>query len=98
MLEYDKIDISGGTDINKTNASKKGDISRYWHFLDKNFNYEKYICNGCHDLMQTAMDFNVVTIISIKGFDYTIHFRYMSKGDAINIMNNSSLNEKPGSL
>ena len=27
MLEYDRIDISGGIDINKTNASKECDIS-----------------------------------------------------------------------
>ena len=35
MLEYDRIDISKGVDINKTNASKKCDILYYWYFLDK---------------------------------------------------------------
>ena len=34
--------------------------------LDKNFRYEPYLCNGCHDLMQKAVDFNDVTIISAK--------------------------------
>ena len=58
MLEYDKIDISEGTDINKTNASKECDIFHYWYILDKNFNYEPYICNGCHDLLQKAMNFS----------------------------------------
>ena len=29
MLEYDKIDISDGTDVNKTNASKECDICHY---------------------------------------------------------------------
>ena len=43
------------------------------------------------------MNFNVA-IVSIKGNDYRIHFWYMSKDDAINIMNNSSLNEKAGLL
>ena len=37
MLEYDRIDISEGIDINKTNPLKKCDICRYWYFLDKNF-------------------------------------------------------------
>ena len=35
------------------------------------------------------MNFNDVAIVSIKGNDYRIHFWYMSKDDAINIMNNS---------
>ena len=67
MLEYDRIDISEGLDMNKTSASKKCDIYHYWYFLDKNFSYEPYLCNGCHDLMQKAMNFNDVAIVSIKG-------------------------------
>ena len=43
------------------------------------------------------MNFNV-GIVSIKGNDYRIHFWYKSKDDAINTMNNSSLNEKCGLL
>ena len=64
------------------------------HFLDKNFNYEPYLCNGCHDLMQKAMNFNDDAIAFIKGNDYRIHFWYMSKNNAINIMNNFSLSEE----
>ena len=67
-------------------------------FLDKKFNYEPFLCNGCHDLMQKAMNFNDVPIVSIKGNDYRIHFWYMSKDDAISIMNNSNLSEKTGLL
>ena len=40
------------------------------------------------------MNFNDVAIVSIKGNDYRIHFLYMSKDDAINIMKNPDLNEK----
>ena len=42
MLEYDRIDISEGIDINKTNASKECDICHYWYFLRKNFNHQLY--------------------------------------------------------
>ena len=69
-----------------------------WYFLDKNFKYEPYLCNGCHDLMQKAMNFNDVAIVSVKGSDYRIHFWYMSKNNAINMMENSHLNEKSESL
>ena len=42
------------------------------------------------------MNFNDVAIVSVKGSDYRIHFWYMRKDDAINIMKNSNLNEKIG--
>ena len=98
MLEYDRIDISGGIDINKTNAFKECDICHYWYFVDKNFNNEPYLCNGCHDLMQKAMNFNDVAIVSIKENDYRIHFWYISRDDEISMMNNSNLNVKTGLL
>ena len=67
-------------------------------FLDKGFIYEPYLCNGCHNLMQKAMNFNDVAIASVKGNDCRNHFWYMSKNDAINIMNDSNQNEKSESL
>ena len=98
MPEYDRIDLSKGIDVNKTNASKKCDFCHSWYFLHENFNYRPYLCNGCHDLMQEAMNFNDIFIVSVKGSGYRIHCSYMNKHDAINIMKNSSLNEKSGSL
>ena len=98
MVKYDKIDISGGIDINKISVSKECYIFHYWYFFNKIFSYEQNLCNGCHDLMQKAMNFNDVVIVSIKGNDYRIHFWYMSKNDRMNSMNNSSLNKKAGLL
>ena len=94
MLEFGRIDISEGINTNKTNTSKQCNICHYWYFLDKNFNYEKYLCDGCHDLMQKAMNFNDVAIVSVKGNDYRNYFWYMSKNDAIALMTNSNLNDK----
>ena len=94
MLEYERIDISEGIDLNKSDKSKVCDIFHYWCFPDKNVNYEPYLCNGCHDLIQKAMNFNDVAIVSIKGSDYRIHFWYMSKSDAINLLNDCLLDNK----
>ena len=96
MLEYDRIDISEDIYINKTSASKKCDICHYWCFKDIGFKYEPNLCNGCHDLMQKDMSFNDVAIVYVKGSAYRIHFWYMSKDDAISIMNNSNLIDKIG--
>ena len=51
MLEYDRIDVSEGIDVNKTNASKECDHCHYWYFLDKGFKFEPYVYNACHDVM-----------------------------------------------
>ena len=44
------------------------------------------------------MSFNDVVIIYVKGSAYRIHFWYMSKDDAINIMNGSNLVDKSGAF
>ena len=73
MLGYERINVPDGIDLNKSNKSKECDICHYCYFLDKNFNYEPYLCNICHNLMQKAMNFNDVTVLSVKGSDYRIH-------------------------
>ena len=98
MLEYEGIDISEGIDVNKTNLLKECDICHYLYFTDIGFKYEPYLCNGCHGLMQKAMSFNNIAIAYVKGNAYRINFRYMSKDDAINIMNGSTLLDKRGVL
>ena len=98
MLEYDRIDISEGIDVNKTSASKECDICHYWYFEEIGFKYEPYLCNSCHDLMQKAMSFDDVAIVYVKGSAYKIHFWHMSKNNAISIMNNSNFVDKKGVL
>ena len=39
MLEYNRIDVSEGIDVNKTNASKEYDLCSYWYFSDKGFRF-----------------------------------------------------------
>ena len=74
MLEYNRIDISEGIEVNKTILSKECEICHYWYFKDIGFKYETYICNGCQDLMQEAMDFNNVVIVYVKSSAYRISF------------------------
>ena len=45
MLEDDRIDISGGIDLSKTNTSKEYHICHYWYLKDIGFKYESYLCN-----------------------------------------------------
>ena len=98
MLEYDRIAISEGIDVNKTSLSKECDMCRYRYFKDIGFKYEPYLWNGCHDLMEKAMSFKNVAVVYVKRNAYRIHFSYMSKDDATKIMNGTNLTDKRGVL
>ena len=44
--------------------------------------------------MQKAISLNDVATFYVKGSAYRIYFWYMTKDDAISIMNNANLNDK----
>ena len=48
MLQYNRIDVSEGIDINKTNKSKECMLCRYWYFKDLGYKFQPFVCNGCH--------------------------------------------------
>ena len=74
MLEYDRIYKSEGIDVNKVDASRECIICHYWYFPEIDFKYQLKVCDGCHDLMQNAMNCNDGAIVSVKGNDYRTHF------------------------
>ena len=94
MLEYDRIDISEGIDVDKTNESKECMLCHYWYFLNKNFTYGPYLCDGCYNIMQKSTDFKNIAIVHVKKSAYRIYFLYMSKRKAKSLMNNSNLIDK----
>ena len=55
MLKYDKIDITEG--IDKTNKSRECMFCHYWYFLNKNFSYGPFTCDGCYNIVQRSTDF-----------------------------------------
>ena len=86
MLYFDRIDVSEGTDVNKTSASKECDICGYWYFLNYSFKFQP---NGCHDLLVMSMELSDIAILNIKGFDYCCIICSISKNKDINLMQNA---------
>ena len=66
MLEYDRIDISEGIDVGKTDRSKECMFRHYWYFLNKNLKYRPYLCDGCYDILQRSTDLKNITIVHVK--------------------------------
>ena len=98
MLEYERIDISDGIDVDMSNKSKECMLCHYWYFLHKNFSYGPYLCDGCYNMTQKSIDSKNIDIVYVKGNAYRIHFWYMSKREAKKLMTNSNLIDKKGVL
>ena len=61
MLYYDRIDITKGNDIAKSNNGKSFMICHYW-FLNHGLNFQDYVCNSCHDLTMLSANISNITI------------------------------------
>ena len=73
-------------------------LCHYWYFLDKNFSYGPYLCDGCYNIMQKSIDFKNVAVVYIKGSAYIIYFLCMIKRKVKSLMTKSNLIEKMGIL
>ena len=98
MLEYDRIDISEGIDINKCEAtSRRFNLCKFYYFLDKKFNYEPFLCNG-YDMSLKAVSMQNLAIINHNGNHYRVNFAFISEKDAYNLIKNATITDKKGTL
>ena len=88
MLRYQKIDISEGIDLNKTNASKECEVCHYWFFKDIGFKFEEHVCNKCHDLLTIAYSLKDIAILNAKGNTYRCILMGISKNEGLKRLNN----------
>ena len=73
-------------------------LCHYLYFLDKNFSYGPYLCDGCYNIMQKSINFKNISIINFNKSAYRIYFLGMSKYEAKKLMNNSNLSDKKSIL
>ena len=78
MLQYDRIDISKGIDINKTNKSKECMLCYYWYLLNRNVTYGPYLCDGYYNIMQKFIDFKNIAIVYVKKSSYKIFYTWVN--------------------
>ena len=98
MLEYNRIDISEGIDIKKCKeTSRECSLCKFYYFLDKNFSYGPYLCNGCYMSLK-AVSMQNLAIINHNGNHYSVNFAFMSKKDAFNLIKNAVIMDEKGKL
>ena len=94
ILQYEIIDGPEGIDTNKTSASKECMLCYYWYFNDVGFKFEPHVCNKCHDVSMTAYELKNIAILNTKGADFRCVLWGISRGEAVNRLNNSVLEDK----
>ena len=52
MLDYDRVNVSEGSDSNKTGSSCECTICHYWYFLKINFRFQPKVCDSYHSITQ----------------------------------------------
>ena len=99
MLEYDRIDISEGIDINKCEeTSRECSLFKFYYFLDKNLKYGPYLCDGCYNMFMKTVSMQNLTIINHNGNYYHVIFAFMTKKDASNLIKNAVILGEKGKL
>ena len=94
MLQYERIYVSEGINVNKTNASKECMLCHYWYFKNVRFKFELHVCNKCHDVLVTAYELKNIAILSVKGVDFRCILWGISRNEAVHRLNNSVLEDK----
>ena len=95
MLEYDRTDISEGIDIKKCKEiSRECSLCKFYYFLNKNFNYGRYLCNGCYNMSLKAVSMQNLTIINHNGNHDRVNFAFISKKDVYNLIKNATIINK----
>ena len=94
MLQYEKIDVSEGIDVNKTSASKEYELCHYQFFKDIGFKFEEHVCNKCHDLLTMAYSLKNIAILSAKGATFRCLLMGISKNEVLKKLNNSVIYDR----
>ena len=98
-MEYDRINISEGLDINKCEeTSRERSLCKFYYFLDENFKYGPYLCDGCYDMFMKTVSTQNLTIINHNGSYYRVIFAFMSKKEASNLIKNAIIMGEKGTL
>ena len=93
MLQYDRIDVSEGIEINKTNKSKECMLFHYWYFKDLGYKFQPYLYNGCHAVSTMTYELKNIAILNAK-VDCRCILWGISRDEAVNRLNNSVLEDK----
>ena len=94
MLQYEKINVSEGIDVNKTSASKECELCHCWFFKNIGFKFEEHFCNKCHDLLTMTYGLENIVILNPKGATFRCILWGIFRNKGLRRLSNSVLEDK----
>ena len=67
-------------------------------FLDLGLKFQSSFYNGCHDALVMSVDINSIVVLDIHYVDYCCIIIGITKSEAIDLMKNTAVSKKSGSL
>ena len=93
MLYYDRIDLSEGIDVAKSNNRKGCTICHCWYFKHV-LKFQKSVCHVCHYMLILSLDIRDVSTITVESIDYRFNISDISKSNAIHLHENVLLDNR----
>ena len=84
MLEYERIDILEGIDLDKTDKSKEYEFF-YYNYFSNGYKLDSKVCNDFNSRI-TAFRLEHFEIINVKGVGYKIFIFDLTKDNVHNIL------------
>ena len=89
-MQYERITDDEGIDHNKnSNTSGFCDVCGFWFFVNENFNYKDYACNGCHNLLMMAFSLDNIAVLNVDNLFYRFILMGISKNEGLKRLNNA---------
>ena len=83
MVQYQKIDVSEGIDVNKTGPSKECELCK-----NVGFKFEEHVPSS-HDFLMMAYFLKNIAILNAKGATFRWLLMGISKNEALKKLDNS---------
>ena len=63
-------------------------------FFNHGFKFQYSVCNGCYDLSMMCINISDIAFITVKNVDYRCIMYNITKSEAINLLENSMLEDR----
>ena len=77
-------------------TSRFSDVCKFCFFIDRNFNYEDYACNGYHNLLMIAYSLDNIVILRVNDVSFRCILLGISRNEALRRLNNANKLTKRG--
>ena len=69
-------------------------LFHYWYSENVGYKFESNVCKKCHNVLMAAYELKNIAILNVKGVDCRCILWGISRNEAVNILNNSVLEDK----